>query len=320
MARVDTLKNFLTDIADKFREKLGTTELIEHADYDTKIDEVYEKGLSDAECTEYHLSDITNWNYFFAQNIRQDLARQITPDTTSKGTTFASCFVKCTNTSFTEPPFINTGKGITFTSMYSDCSSMIKMALIDTSNGEIFSYFLQECSKLQEMPFLNTSKGKKFDYFYKNCKALQDFPNLDTSNGENFNCMYYGCESMVNAPEQDTSNGLNFRRMYYGCSNLVTIPKLDLGKATEEEEVLKGCTSLTDINFVSVNYLSGYTMYLDVSDCTQLTRASLLSLLNALKKTPSSTYQPRVRMGDVNKAKLTDEELKIATDKGWSVI
>lgn len=47
MARIDTLKNFLTDIADKFRAKLGTTELINHADYDNKIDEVYDKGTED---------------------------------------------------------------------------------------------------------------------------------------------------------------------------------------------------------------------------------------------------------------------------------
>ena len=47
MARIDTLKNFLTDIADKFRAKLGTTELINHADYDVKIDEVYDKGTED---------------------------------------------------------------------------------------------------------------------------------------------------------------------------------------------------------------------------------------------------------------------------------
>lgn len=44
MARIDTLKNFLTDIADKFRAVLGTTDAIPHSEYDTKIDEVYEVG------------------------------------------------------------------------------------------------------------------------------------------------------------------------------------------------------------------------------------------------------------------------------------
>lgn len=44
MARVDSLKNFLTDIADKFRAVLGTTDAIPHSEYDTKIDDVYEAG------------------------------------------------------------------------------------------------------------------------------------------------------------------------------------------------------------------------------------------------------------------------------------
>ena len=46
MARIDTLQNFLTDIADKFRTKLGTTSEIIHSEYDTKIDEVYDKGYA----------------------------------------------------------------------------------------------------------------------------------------------------------------------------------------------------------------------------------------------------------------------------------
>ena len=46
MARIDTLKNFLVDIADKLRSILGTTEEIAHAEYDAKIDEVFEAGKS----------------------------------------------------------------------------------------------------------------------------------------------------------------------------------------------------------------------------------------------------------------------------------
>lgn len=53
MARIDTLKNFLVDIADKFRSILGTTEEISHAEYDAKIDEVFEAGKL-AERKEYY--------------------------------------------------------------------------------------------------------------------------------------------------------------------------------------------------------------------------------------------------------------------------
>lgn len=64
MARIDTLKNFLTDIADKFREKLGTTEEIIHAEYDTKIDEVYNIGKT----VEYERF----WSYFLNEGQRED--------------------------------------------------------------------------------------------------------------------------------------------------------------------------------------------------------------------------------------------------------
>lgn len=44
MARTDNLKHFLVDIADKIRARLGTSVPILHAEYDTKIDEVYDAG------------------------------------------------------------------------------------------------------------------------------------------------------------------------------------------------------------------------------------------------------------------------------------
>lgn len=65
MARTDTLKNFLTDIADKFREKLGIEGVINHSDYDTKIDDVYDKGVSDGK--EDEKNDFVN-NYIDSKN------------------------------------------------------------------------------------------------------------------------------------------------------------------------------------------------------------------------------------------------------------
>lgn len=70
MARIDTLKNFVTDIADKFREKLGTTEPINHADYDAKIDDVYDKGVSDGKKSEYN----EFWDNYQDEGNRDDYA------------------------------------------------------------------------------------------------------------------------------------------------------------------------------------------------------------------------------------------------------
>ena len=48
MAKTNNLTDFLTGLADKFRAKLGGTALINPQSFESKIDEVYQKGYDDA--------------------------------------------------------------------------------------------------------------------------------------------------------------------------------------------------------------------------------------------------------------------------------
>ena len=48
MAKTNNLMDFLTGLADKFRAKLGGTALINPQNFESKIDEVYQKGYDDA--------------------------------------------------------------------------------------------------------------------------------------------------------------------------------------------------------------------------------------------------------------------------------
>ena len=48
MAKTDNLTDFLTGLANKFRSKLGGTALINPQDFESKIDEVYQKGYDSA--------------------------------------------------------------------------------------------------------------------------------------------------------------------------------------------------------------------------------------------------------------------------------
>ena len=48
MAKTDNLTDFLTGLADKFRSKLGGTALINPQNFESKIDEVYQKGYDSA--------------------------------------------------------------------------------------------------------------------------------------------------------------------------------------------------------------------------------------------------------------------------------
>lgn len=51
MARIDTLTNFLTDIANAIRNKKGTTETINASVFDTEIENITSGGLNELKCT-----------------------------------------------------------------------------------------------------------------------------------------------------------------------------------------------------------------------------------------------------------------------------
>ncbi|MBE6807564.1 MAG: hypothetical protein E7527_06155 [Ruminococcaceae bacterium] len=100
-------------------------------------------------------------------------------------------------------------------------------------------------------------------------------------------------------------------------SEVVTIPYLDVSGVTSINLPFYGATKLTNINFVGQLKVNG----MDLSSSPKVTHQSLLSLLNCLedKTGDTSGTQWVVTLGKTNKAKLTDEELAIAENKGWAV-
>lgn len=60
---------------------------------------------------------------------------------------------------------------------------------------------------------------------------------------------------------------------------------------------------------------------LDLSYSPLLTHDSLMNIINNLYDIKSKGVKPQtLQLGDTNKAKLTAEEIAIATNKGWNVI
>jgi hypothetical protein len=75
------------------------------------------------------------------------------------------------------------------------------------------------------------------------------------------------------------------------------------------------CKSLQDLtiyNLPNINLTN-----IGFEDCTRLTLQSLQNILNALPVTTSS-YR-RCTIGTTNLNKLSDADIQIATDKGWTL-
>jgi hypothetical protein len=146
---------------------------------------------------------------------------------------------------------------------------------------------------------------------FSTSKSLTKIPQLDTSKGTNFYAMFEDCSSLTTIPQLDTSKGTNFAQMFINCSSLITIPQLDTSKGTNFYAMFFECSSLT-----TLGGLVGLSKALSLSESTELTHDSLMNVINNLATVTSSTT---LTLGSTNLAKLTDEEKKVATDKGWTL-
>lgn len=174
-------------------------------------------------------------------------------------------------------------------------------------------------SKLEitTIPEIDTSNGTSFSYMFQNCSALTEIPEIDTSNGKYFQYMFNNCTELTEIPEIDTSNGTNFSSMFHTAKKLKTIPKLNISKITSysfASYMFNFCEALENITFEGK-----INIKLDFSYSPLLTKASLLSIINALKDNSTSASALSLVLGETNLAKLTDEEKAIATAKGWNL-
>ncbi len=74
-------------------------------------------------------------------------------------------------------------------------------------------------------------------------------------------------------------------------------------------------TALTDFELEGILGTNG----LSLQNSKLLTHDSLMSVINALKDYSSSSTAYTVAFGDENLAKLTEEEIAMATEKGWTL-
>ena len=140
--------------------------------------------------------------------------------------------------------------------------------------------------------------------------------------------MFYGGNRLKYVQGFDTSNVIYMNSMFQYCSNLVTVPKLNASKVINVTNMFGNCNNLTNLGGLenlgqaydtteSANY-SSYT--LDLSGSKKLTHDSLMNVINNLYDIKSKGCNPQsLVLGSTNLAKLTSEEIAIATNKGWNV-
>ena len=140
--------------------------------------------------------------------------------------------------------------------------------------------------------------------------------------------MFYTSNYLKYVPDFNTSNVTTMYAMFQYCPNLVTVPKLNASKVIVVANMFGNCNNLTNLGGLEnlgqaydTTKSANYSSYkLDLSGSNKLTHDSLMNVINNLYDIKSKGCNPQsLVLGSTNLAKLTSEEIAIATNKGWNV-
>ena len=330
MALIEKLEN----IGDAIRSKTGKTDLLTLDEMVTEIGNI-ETGLgSGGDVSEYFNTEI-NENTSSSKSFMGMSVKKM-PDLTigSNVTSMSYAFSGFLGTNIPNLTILST-KIKDFSYMFYNCKNITSVPSLDTSNGTSFNQMFYGCSSLKTIPLINTSNGTNFTGMFLSCSSLTEVPLLDTSKGSNFTSLFNGCSSLIEVPSINTSSGSTLEYTFQNCSSLTTIPELNFSKVKNiNSNAFSNCSKLTILGgFFNLGQSCTYkssnnsNYILNLSASTLLTHESLMNVINKLYDlnltydvaNGGTLYTQKLVLGSTNTAKLTAEEIAIATNKGWTV-
>lgn len=164
------------------------------------------------------------------------------------------------------------------------------------------------------MPKVDTSKAENVQSMFSGCVNLIQVPLIDTSSVVHFDDMFYNCSSLTVVPQFNTANLYSANLMFGGCSKLVSLPLFDFTKAEQLRSMLLACSELVE--------LGGFTnlsVNLDLSSSRKLTADSIMNVINEAKDLSETGGTATLTLGTTNISKLTEQQIAIASAKGWTL-
>ena len=255
----------------------------------------------------------TNFTWMFAYC---PLLKEI-PETikTDNGTNIENMFYGCS--SLREiPETIKTDKCSSLAGVFSYCFSLVTIPeTIKTSHITSFSMTFNTCSSLRELPKnFNTDSATSLSSAFSGCTSLKEIPYLNTSkvSAYNFSSSLPSGTGLIKLKNFILNPSISYPSV--PNSSCLTDLSMDISGCTQSQltAMPNSLPSLT--NFES---LGSIDVAMNFSKCPYLTHASLMNILNSLSEVTSTL---KLTLGEINLAKLTEEEIAIATSKGWSII
>lgn len=238
----------------------------------------------------------------------------------SKVTSAQGMFYLCSNVTYINSSNWNTSSMTSMNNMFNGCNKLTSLDVsgFDTSNVTNMYGMFSGCSGLTSLDVsgFDTNKVTTMGSMFNGCTNLTtlDVSGFDTSKVSNMNYIFQNCSSLTTLDVSgfDTSNITNMNSMFKGCKNLTSldVSGFDTSNVTNMGEMFYGCSKL-----IGLDSMQNILVNLDLSS-TILDTTSLLDVIDNLA-TVSTTQT--LTLGSTLLAKLTEEQIATAINKGWTV-
>ena len=292
----DNLNNLPTSISFKDKTSLLSVEYLNTSEL-TSMNSMFEN------CSNLTYVNASDWN-------------------TSKVVDMARMFRSCSKLATLDVSNLDTKNITNMFSVFYRCTSLTSLNLSGWDTGEVtnMSSMFQECTSLTSLDVSNWGTGKvtNMDSMFQNASKLPTITGINDFNTSALTTaynMFTSANSIITLDLTKWNTGnLSSAGVMFGYMN--NLKSLDISTwntskfNSQSKNMLTWDTKLTDFN--------SPTFYIDMdfSTSSALSIDSLMSIINRLAPTTSTRT---LTLSSASKNKLTDEQIAIATSKGWTI-
>jgi hypothetical protein len=207
---------------------------------------------------------------------------------------------------------------------------------LNTTNVTSTYQMFRNCIKLKTLPNYDFSNVTDALGMFRNCDSLVkiSLADLKLNKIEDLNNMFSNCNNLEEVILGDTSKVTGMYSAFCDTQSLKKISQFNGEKIYTVSDAFIQCYALTDFGGI-LNLGKGYTQKitnynnysLRLHDSELLTHESLMNVINNLYDlnltydvaNGGTLYAQQLVLGSDNLAKLTADEIAIATNKGWNV-
>ena len=182
----------------------------------------------------------------------------------------------------------------------------------DTSKCARFSSMFKYCISLETVK-IDISSATDLSSMFAGCKELTKIEFVGEGNVASFIDTFSGCSKLKKAPyvKVDNTRRVTIGTMFSQCVELEEVPAYDFSSVDSASNMFAGCVKLKKIHF------TGMKVDFNISASTQFGREDLVEILTNLGEAYGGLQV--LTMGATNLAKLTADDIAIATAKGWTL-